>query len=74
MMMTTKPFAVGDRVLTEMHCREPGKTGGWRTDYIPGTIIKVNQTTARVKLDEYYFAQEHTLSFARFQKIGYDND
>jgi len=64
-----KPFTVGDRVLAIMHTRTDKKVGGWTTDYIPGTVLKVNRTTALVCLDEYYYAYKHTLPFRRLRKL-----
>lgn len=53
---------VGDRVQVLLHsrCRGIGDTGGgWNSEWIPGTIIKVNRKTVDVRTDIYYFRHDH---------------
>lgn len=64
-------YKVGDRVEIKLHSRTHGYKdtgGGWTTDWVSGTVIKVNRKTVDVRLDQYYYRFDHRVSRDRVRK------
>lgn len=65
-------YKVGDRVQVLLHSRAKGVLGtggGWSSDWLDGTIIKINPVNVVVKTDEYYYGHVHSVPVTRIRTM-----
>ena len=63
----------GDRVEVLLHSRIQGLLdtgGGWTSDWVPGTVVKVNRVNVIVELDTYYFSWVCSVPLYRVRRPG----
>jgi hypothetical protein len=70
--MNKSGYKLGDKIQILLHSRCRGVIdtgGGWSSDWMDGTVVKINPVNIIVHTNQYYFGYYHSVPLRRVRKL-----